>query len=356
MSSGADLTRQEQAVINAFQGGFPVTARPYEPAAAALQDAGVAVTADELLDIVRDLDERNVLSRFGALINADAIGGQATLVAMHAPATEFDAIVSYLNGLDAVAHNYERDHPQLNIWFVLSVADPDRIPELLAEIETETGQQVYNLPKRREFHLRATFPVDGPLADGGIDLTDHGPTGQQTSRSGITTAERDLLLAIQDGFPLTPTPYADIATEIGQSTAWVLETITRFREADKFRRIGVIPRHYALGYTENAMTVWDIPNAQIEPVGEAVAAMPFVTHCYQRPRHPGVWPYSLFAMAHGRTQAEVSDRIDQMHDRIRTHVDVTADDWTTLYSEQILKKTGLRLADRTAARVQDGDE
>lgn len=83
----ADLTALDRGIINAFQGGFPVTERPFEPAAAALRERGIDVTGPELCERVRELDEAGTLSRFGALVNAEEIGGAASLVAMHAPKT-----------------------------------------------------------------------------------------------------------------------------------------------------------------------------------------------------------------------------------------------------------------------------
>jgi len=133
--SDVSLSTLDRAVVNAFQGGFPVVAEPWAPAAAALRERGVETTADELLTAVRELDESGVLSRFGALVNAEEIGGTATLVATHAPDDQFEAVVETINDHREVAHNYEREHPHLNVWFVLSVADEDRVPEVLAEIE-----------------------------------------------------------------------------------------------------------------------------------------------------------------------------------------------------------------------------
>lgn len=141
MNTDVDLTARERAVVNAFQGGFPVVERPFEPAAAAIRDTGVDIDATGLLETIRDLDDRGVLSRFGPLVNAQEIGGAATLVAMHAPEDRFDEIVEQVNDHREVAHNYEREHPHLNVWFVVSVADEDRVEEVLAEIEAKTGQR-----------------------------------------------------------------------------------------------------------------------------------------------------------------------------------------------------------------------
>ncbi|MFB6303766.1 MAG: Lrp/AsnC family transcriptional regulator [Haloferacaceae archaeon] len=351
-TAGADLSRLDRAVVNAFQGGFPVVERPFEPAAAALRDRGVEVTAAELAERVRTLVEDGTLSRFGALVDAEAIGGTATLVATHAPEDRFEEVVEAINDRREVAHNYEREHPHLNVWFVVSVADADRVEEVLADIEAETGQPTYNLPKRREYHVGATFPVDGPVPEGDVDLSGLGPEVEPTDRTTLSPAERDLVVEIQDGLPTTETPYRDVADALGADPEWVRRTIRRFDAEGKVRRVGVVPNHYALGYTENGMTVWDVPDDVVGTVGPEVAALEFVTHCYRRPRHDGVWPYNFFAMTHGRTPAESERRIERVRGVMADHWDVGPDDWTTLFSTDVLKKTGIRLAERAEANTE----
>ncbi len=346
-----DLGTVDRAVLNAFQGGFPVVERPFEPAAAALADHGVDIDADELLARVQDLDDAGVLTRFGALINAEAIGGTATLVATHAPEDSYDEHAEMINAHPEVAHNYEREHPHLNMWFVLSVAEEGRVEEVLAEIEAETGEETYNLPKQQEFHVGAKFPVEGAQTQD-IDCSDLGPDVTPTDSQSLTADELDLVLEIQDGLPITATPYADVADEIDADVDWVLETIQRFNMEGKVRRVGVIPNHYALGYSENGMTVWDVPDEVIDEVGPAIAEFDFVTHCYERPRHDGVWPYNFFAMTHGRSEAESQERIQQVRDRMADHWDVSEDDWDTLFSTRILKKTGIRLDERARQNTE----
>ena len=89
--------------------------------------------------------------------------------------------------------------------------------------------------------------------------------------------------------------------------------------------------------------------------GPAIADLEFVTHCYQRPRHEGVWPYNFFAMTHGRSEAESQRRVDQVRERMTEFFDVGEDDWDTLFSTRILKKTGIRMAERAAANTDEGD-
>ncbi len=352
MSQIAGLDRIDRAVVNAYQGGFPVVERPFEPAAAALRDRGVDVTAAELLDRVRTLDDEGVLTRFGALINAAEIGGAATLVAMHAPEERFEEVAEAVNARREVAHNYRREHPHLNMWFVVSVADADAIEDVLDGIEAETGQETYNLPKQREFRVEAKFLLDGPLPDGDLDCSGLGPDVEPAESGALTPDERDLVVEIQGGLPITETPYADVAEALGTDVEWVLRTIKRFDAAGKIRRVGVVPNHYALGYTENGMTVWDVPDGKLDVVGPEVAGLDFVTHCYERPRHEGVWPYNFFAMTHGRSDEESQRRIQQVKQTMDRHWDVGSDDWDSLFSTEILKKTGIRLDERADANTE----
>jgi len=349
----ADLDDRDTAVINAFQGGFPIVEHPYEPAAEALHERGIEMSAGELFERVCELDEEGVLSRFGALIDAEAIGGTATLVALHAPEERFEEIADTVNGFHEVAHNYEREHPHLNMWFVLSVAADEDVEDVLARIEDATGQKTYNLPKQQEFRVEAKFPVDGPLREESVDLSHLGPAPERTDRDSLTPAERDLILEIQGGLPMTETPYADVAEALGADTDAVLRTLRRFNAEGKVRRVGLVPNHYALGYSENGMTVWNVPDELVEDVGKAVSAMDFVTHCYERPRHEGVWPYNFFAMTHGRDEAESEARIEQVRETMAEFFDVEEADWDTLFSTRILKKTGIRLDERAASNTDE---
>lgn len=351
-ANARELDESDRAILNAFQGGFPVVERPFEPAARALSDRGIDISGADLCERVRYLDAEGVLTRFGALINAEAIGGAATLVAMHAPEERFEEIAEQVNAHREVAHNYEREHPHLNMWFVVSVADEGDVERVLETIERETGQETYNLPKRQEFRVEAKFLLDGPVGDGDVDLSDVGPTVEPTSETTLTPAERDLVVELQGGLPITETPYRDVADALGADVEWVIETITRFLAEGKVRRVGVVPNHYSLGYTENGMTVWNVPDELLSTVGPAIAELEFVTHCYERPRHEGVWPYNFFAMTHGRSEAESEARIEAVRERMEGFFEVDEDDWDTLFSTRILKKTGIRLAERAAANTE----
>ena len=151
--------------------------------------------------------------------------------------------------------------------------------------------------------------------------------------------DRLLIRLTQGGLPLVPQPYRDLGNAIGIGEAEVMLRMQRMLDRGVVRRIAAVPNHYALGYRANGMSVWDVPDERADEMGCAVGALPFVTHCYRRPRYLPDWPYNLFAMVHGRTRAEVAEKVTAIEALIgpecRGH--------EVLYSTRILKKTGLRL-------------
>jgi DNA-binding Lrp family transcriptional regulator len=137
----------ERAIINGLQGGFPVGPHPFRTAGAEL-----GLSEGEMLESLHDLIETGRLSRFGPLWNAEGLGGAVCLAAMAVPAERFEQVAEQVNAHPEIAHNYERTHA-LNMWFVISAERPERIAEVAAQIEAETGLTVHPMPKLREFFV-----------------------------------------------------------------------------------------------------------------------------------------------------------------------------------------------------------
>ena len=125
----------------------------------------------------------------------------------------------------------------------------------------------------------------------------------------MSLLELAVVRATQGGLPLVPRPYEEIARRLGVTQDTVLGALRHMLADGRIRRIGAVPNHYALGYTANAMSVWDVSDDAVGELGRAVGALPFVTHCYRRPRRLPQWPYNLFAMVHGKDRAETGRKI-----------------------------------------------
>ena len=155
----------------------------------------------------------------------------------------------------------------------------------------------------------------------------------------IDATDRRIIEALQGGLPLVPAPYAQVAADLGLTEATLLDRLAVLKARGVIRRIAAAPNHYKLGMTSNGMTVWDVQDDLITELGAYIGALPFVTHCYERPRALPDWPYNLFAMVHGSSRDEVEEKRGQ----IAAILGSACRGSDILYSTRILKKTGLRL-------------
>src|SRR3989344_2610917 len=128
-------------------------------------------------------------------------------------------------------------------------------------------------------------------------------------RPQVDEADRRLLAAIQQGLPLVARPYAEIGARLGLSQA---PRLARLKAGGVIRRFGVVVRHHELGYSANAMVVWDVPDGQVAELGRCLAGFDFITLCYRRPRRPPAGRYNLYCMIHGKNREEVLAHLEWM--------------------------------------------
>ena len=103
----------------------------------------------------------------------------------------------------------------------------------------------------------------------------------------LTDIERRLLNDFQHDFPLSPTPYADIAQSLGVSEAEVLATLVRLKDAGAVSRVGAVVRPNTIGAsTLAAMAV--SPN-ELERIAALVSSYAEVNHNYEREHRLNLW-------------------------------------------------------------------
>ena len=142
-----------RAIVNALQGGFPLSERPFLDTANAL-----GTREDELMARLARMLEDGTLTRFGPLYHAERAGGAFTLAAMQVPEALFERTAEIVNRYPEVAHNYRREH-RLNMWFVIATERPEDIASVITRIERETGLVVLDFPKRREYFVGLKLAV-----------------------------------------------------------------------------------------------------------------------------------------------------------------------------------------------------
>ena len=140
-------------LIDRLHGGFPLDERPFATVA-----AEIGLGEGDLIERLRRLLARGVLTRFGPLFQIERVGGRFMLAALRVPEERFDEVAARVNALPEVAHNYRREHA-FNMWFVLAAESPQGVDAAIERIERETGLPVLALPKEREYFVELRLPA-----------------------------------------------------------------------------------------------------------------------------------------------------------------------------------------------------
>ncbi len=317
-------------LLNDFQRDFPLCPAPFAELASRL---GVAEGV-----VIRELEHlrrEGKISRVGPVFAPKRIGA-STLAAMAVPPEKLEIVAQTVNRFPEVNHNYEREH-RFNLWFVVTAGSEGRLQAALGAIEQAAGYPILRLPLEQEFHIDLGFCLNG-----GEKTSRRAPSMAHTYTSPrpLEELERRLVMALQEGLPFFIRPFQVLAQRVGCEEIEVLERIRRWCDEGIIKRFGVVVRHHELGFRANAMLVHDIPDSEVERVGNLLAQAAGVTLCYRRPRVLPDWPYNLFCMIHGQARDEVEARIATL----RAEAGLQAYPHETLFSLTRFKQTGAKYA------------
>ncbi|MFZ5644022.1 MAG: Lrp/AsnC family transcriptional regulator [Bacillota bacterium] len=151
----------------------------------------------------------------------------------------------------------------------------------------------------------------------------------------VSDQEKKIIRALQEGIPLVSRPYKVIAEKIGVSEESLIVKINEMKERGLIRRIGAAVRHQDLGYSANAMVVWNVPPDSVQKTGELFSGFPEVSHCYERSITEN-WKYNMFTMVHGKSVEECNQTAKTMSKASGLN------DYMVLFSTEELKKDSMK--------------
>lgn len=314
------------ALLDGFQRDLPLVSRPFAAIGATL-----GLTEAEVIARLTRMHAAGRIARVGGTVRPNTAGA-STLAALAVPEGRIDEVAAVVGAELGVNHCYLRE-ADWNLWFVATAPDGPGLAASLARIEGATGLPLLDLRLVRPFNIDLGFPLSGrPVAM---------PDGRSVSPDALRPDDRPLLHALSAGLDLVPEPFAALARSLGREETSLRSRIADLLAAGILTRLGVIVRHRALGFTANAMVVWDLPEADIAAAGQTLAALPGVTLCYQRRPVAGLWPYRLYCMIHARSRPEALAVLDTARDLPA----LTDCDHRILFSTRCFKQSGARLSE-----------
>lgn len=151
----------------------------------------------------------------------------------------------------------------------------------------------------------------------------------------LSPLDKKILKRLQEDIPLTASPYKDMAEELDIDEDELIDKIKKYNETGILKRVSAILYHRQAGFNANAMVVWKVNNEDIHSIGEYMASIPEVSHCYERIPYP-FWDYNLYTMIHEKDM----ERCDKIIQDISDAIGVT--EYKVLYSTHELKKTSMK--------------
>ena len=103
----------------------------------------------------------------------------------------------------------------------------------------------------------------------------------------LNERDRRLLNDFQQDFPLSPTPYADIALSLGITEMEVLARLEAFKRDGTVSRVGAVVRPNTVGVS--TLAAMAVPPEKLEAVAAIVNGYTEVNHNYEREHRLNLW-------------------------------------------------------------------
>ena len=295
------MSASEAELLVALQRGIPLAARPFE-------ELSREIGCDErdLLDCLARCRARGDARRFGAVFDTRRLGYRSALCAVQVPPDGVDAAAAKLVPLTGVTHCYLREPASgggalPNLWFTLSYP-ADVFAAMADEVAARLRPHaVHVLPATRRYKVDVVFGAATRAREEDV-VGDLPP---------VTARDRAVIGALQGDTEVRADYFAGLAEKLGMKEWDLLSTLELWRRNGRLKRIGLLLRHRAAGWTANGMCCWRIPGDTTK-IGRALAGCGEVTHCYERPEAPN-FPYNLFAMVHACSVEDAQAQYARLH-------------------------------------------
>jgi len=99
--------------------------------------------------------------------------------------------------------------------------------------------------------------------------------------------EQRLLNDFQNGLPLTPTPFSDIANDLGVYETTVIENLKRLQTEGIISRIGPVFRPNRIGVS--TLAAMAVAEDKLDEIAAIVSSFDQVNHNYERDHHFNLW-------------------------------------------------------------------
>ena len=138
------LTDLEKKIISLLQTDIPVVKRPF-----LVMAEQIGITEDKFLEVLKNLDKRGMIRRFGATLKHQKSGFKANaMVAWKVEENRVEKTGNIMSTFQEITHCYRRDPApgwKYNLYTMVHASDEDECYAIVKKISEAVGENEYEL-------------------------------------------------------------------------------------------------------------------------------------------------------------------------------------------------------------------
>ena len=282
-----ELSEIDKKLIMELEYHFPFSETPFSEIASRLD-----LKEDEVIKKVKDLIDNEVIKRVGMYVNFRAKGMEGALVAAEIPVENLEKYRKITLGIKELTHNYIRNHPKYNVWFVLKAENKEKLKENVEKILKESeGKDYVILYSKKNLKLSVKYDIiRGVSYSEPEEIHEKIPTAEEL---GIS---KELLKDLSYPLQITSRPFKQLAEKYNMRESELIELLKELKEKGVIKDYGATVNGDKVGIKENAMML--LNSDDIESSCYSLAKnLKEATHVVLR-ESDKKWDYLCYAMIH----------------------------------------------------------
>lgn len=293
-----ELTEQDKKLLMELEYNFPLSPTPY-----AEISEKIGMKEDEIINKIKIFVDNEIIKRIGMYINFRAKGMDGALVAADIPLESLEKYRRMSLGIRELTHNFIRNHPRYNVWFVIKAENRDSLNKKIENLMKEASANDYIiLYSKQSLKLSVKYDIiKGISWSDNNEIPDKVPTAEEM---GIN---KELLKELSMPLPIVKRPFEKISKEFNISEEELIDLIHELKKKHVVKDYGATLNGEKVGIKENAMLLLNTENLE-EGCKNIAINLKEATHVVLRESNKP-WDYLCYCMIHGKDKLVISEAV-----------------------------------------------
>ncbi len=285
-----DLSHTDKLILMELEYNFPFDSQPFK----AIADK-FSISEEDLLERVKIMVENGIIKRIGMYVSFRAKGMDGALVGANIPLENVEKFRKIALSIRELTHNFVRNHPRYNIWFVLKAENRsilnEKIKDLLSKVNSDDYVILYS---KKTLKLSVKYDIIR-----GVSWSEN---SMRTLIENVPTADelginKELLRDLSYPLKLTSRPFKEIAEKYNMGEDEIVDLIKELYEKNVIKDYGATLNGEKIGIIENGMVLLDNDNPE-DACKKVALDVREATHVVLRESDKENWRFLCYSMIH----------------------------------------------------------